>query len=120
MPFVLTTYEEGASEQKNDSAVGDFPDAGLLVTLEDMLYMALLLAMRLAPEAPDAPLKQPQMAVQGSTIAMTYGIGNRVYFVRSTDAGKTFSKPVKVAEAPFVALGMHRGPRIVLAGKDTV
>jgi hypothetical protein len=92
----------------------------LLVTLEDMLYMALLLAMRLAPEAPDAPLKQPQMAVQGSTIAMTYGIGNRVYFVRSTDAGKTFSKPVKVAEAPFVALGMHRGPRIVLAGKDTV
>ena len=78
-----------------------------------MLYLALLLAMRLTPQTPDAPLKQPQMAVQGDTIAMTYGARNAVYFVRSDDGGRTFSKAVKVAEAPYIALGMHRGPRIV-------
>ena len=60
------------------------------------------------------------MAVQGSRVAMTYGARNAIYFVRSDDAGRTFSKAVKVFEAPYIALGMHRGPRIVSAGKNTL
>ena len=58
-----------------------------------MLFFALLLALRLTPSAPDAPLKQPQIAVSGKTVNLTYGVGNAVYFARSNDSGKTFSDP---------------------------
>ena len=85
-----------------------------------MLPVALLLALRLAPQTPDVPLKQPQIAASGQTIALTYGAGNSVYFARSTNGGKTFSTPVKVAEVPFLALGNHRGPRVVTSGKTLV
>ena len=33
------------------------------------------------------------------------------------DAGRTFSAPVKVAEAAIVPLTRHRGPRIVFCGR---
>lgn len=85
-----------------------------------MLLIALLFALKLTPDTPDAPLKQPQMAATGNTVAITYGSGNAVYFARSEDAGKTFSKPVKVAEVAFLALGNHRGPRVALAGNAIV
>lgn len=85
-----------------------------------MLFFALLLAMRLTPEAPDVPLKQPQIAVSGKSVALAYGAGNVVYFARSEDGGKTFSKPIKVGEESRLALGRHRGPRIVFAGTNLV
>ena len=85
-----------------------------------MLFAALLLALRLTPSAPDVPLKQPQMAVAGKTVNLTYGAGNTVYFARSEDAGKTFSPPVKVAQPKALMLGMHRGPRIAMAGDAIV
>src|SRR4051794_15559699 len=85
-----------------------------------MLFLAFLFTLRLTPEAPDTPLKQPQIAVSRNTVALTYGAGNAIYFARSEDSGKTFSRPVKVAQAKFLALGMHRGPRIVMAGKSLV
>ena len=85
-----------------------------------MLVVAFLFAFRLAPDTPDLPLKQPQIAVAGKTVALTYGAGKAVYFSRSDDAGKTFSRPVKVAEAKFLALGLHRGPRIAIAGTNLV
>jgi len=84
------------------------------------LFFALLFAMRLTPDAPDTPLKQPQIAVAGNTVALAYGAGNTVYFARSEDAGKTFSKPLKVAELSRLALGRHRGPRIAIAGKNLI
>lgn len=85
-----------------------------------MLFLALLFALRLTPSAPDAPLKQPQIAVSDKTVNLTYGAGNAVYFARSNDSGKTFSEPVKVAEPKALMLGMHRGPRIAVAGKTIV
>jgi hypothetical protein len=85
-----------------------------------MLPIALLFALRLTPDSPDVPLKQPQIAASGQTVALTYGAGNSIYFARSRDGGKSFSPPVKVAEVPFVALGRHRGPRIAMAGKTLV
>jgi hypothetical protein len=85
-----------------------------------MLFVALLFALRLTPSAPDAPLKQPQIAVSGKTVNLAYGAGNTVYFTRSEDAGQTFSKPVTVAEPKALMLGMHRGPRIVMAGNALV
>jgi hypothetical protein len=85
-----------------------------------MLSLALLLALRLAPQTPDVPLKQPQIAASGQTIGLTYGAGNSVYFARSENGGKTFSAPVRVADAAKLALGNHRGPRVVIAGKTIV
>ena len=76
--------------------------------------------MRLTPEAPNAPLKQPQIAVSGKIVALAYGAGNVVYFARSEDGGKTFSKSIKVGEESRLALGRHRGPRIVFAGTSLV
>ena len=43
-------------------------------------------------ETPDVPLKQPQIAVPAKTVALTYGAGKSVYFARSEDAGKSFSR----------------------------
>jgi len=42
------------------------------------------------------------MAVDGSTVALTFGAGRGIYFSTSADSGKTFSAPVKVAEAEIV------------------
>lgn len=61
---------------------------------------------------PDAPM-QPQLAVDTSeTIHVTYGIGNRVLYIRSNDGGKKFSEPVDLPFAKVMSLGMRRGPRI--------
>ena len=81
-----------------------------------MLFLALLFVLRLTPDTPDTPLKQPQIAANGDTVALTYGAGNTIYFARSNDSGKTFSKAVKVAEPSFLYLGRHRGPRVVMTG----
>jgi BNR repeat-like domain len=78
-----------------------------------------LLAIRVGPAA-DAPAREPQMAVEGSTVALTFGAKNTIYFGVSHDSGKTFSAPVKVAESAVVPLTRHRGPRIAFAGKAIV
>lgn len=80
----------------------------------------LTLAVNLGPMAPDAPAHEPQMAASGSTVAMAFGAGKGIYFSRSTDAGKTFSAPLKIAEAEIVPLTRHRGPRIAFAGRGIV
>jgi hypothetical protein len=61
---------------------------------------------------------QPQVAVApAGRIHVTFGKGNTIYHTASLDAGRTFTKPVKVAELPKLALGMRRGPRIAAADK---
>src|SRR5262249_9978472 len=49
-----------------------------------------------------------------------FGAGNTIYFSSSQDSGKTFSAPVKVAEAGVIPLSRHRGPRIVFVGNAIV
>jgi len=66
------------------------------------------------------PAREPQTAVKGSTVALTFGAGNGIYFSKSADSGKTFSEPVKVAGAEIVPLTRHRGPRIVFANHAIV
>ncbi len=61
---------------------------------------------------------QPQVAVApAGRIHVTFGKGNAIYHTASLDAGRTFTKPVKVGELPKLALGMRRGPRIVASDK---
>lgn len=84
------------------------------------LSLAFLLSMRIAPDDPAVTYKQPQIAVAKDLIALTYGAGNSVYFSSSRDQGKTFSKPLKVGAVTILPLGMHRGPRIAIAGEAIV
>jgi hypothetical protein len=79
------------------------------------LFFVTMLAMTLGPIGSD-PAHEPQLAANGSLVAMTFGAGNAIYFSASRDAGRTFSNPVKVAEADVVPLTRHRGPRIAISG----
>jgi hypothetical protein len=70
--------------------------------------------------AQNAP-KQPQIAVDESgAIHVTYGVGKAVYYCKSSDKGETFTGAVKIGEVPGLALGMRRGPRIVVAKEALV
>jgi len=70
--------------------------------------LSLLLAVQIGPGA------QPQLAANQRTVAVAFGAHSTVYFSASTDQGRTFSAPVKVADAPMLALGRHRGPRVAI------
>jgi hypothetical protein len=83
-------------------------------------FFAVFLAAHLGPIAPDAPAREPQMAVHGSTVGLVFGAGNAIYFGISQDSGTTFSDPMKIASAPVIRLTRHRGPRIAFAGRTIV
>jgi len=84
-----------------------------------MLPLTLLLALHVAPETPGIEYRQPQLASSRDLVGLTFGSGNAIWFSGSTDNGKTFSRPVRVAEQGKLALGRHRGPRIAVDG-DTI
>ena len=64
--------------------------------------------------------KQPQLAVQGDTIWMAYGEGNKIFVKSSTHGAARWSKPVELGEHPKLMLGMRRGPRIAVSGDSVV
>jgi hypothetical protein len=81
-----------------------------------MFFLAALFAIHLAPVAPDAPNRQPQLAAGNEMVAMVFGSGNAIWFARSDNNGRTFQPPVMVTEMPKLALGRHRGPRVAISG----
>jgi BNR repeat-like domain len=84
------------------------------------MFVSFLMTATIGPMGPDAPAREPQLAVNGSTVAMAFGAGHSIYFSRSLDSGKTFQPPVKVAESAIIPLTRHRGPRIAFAGSAIV
>jgi Neuraminidase (sialidase) len=74
----------------------------------------------IAPVQQGLPNRQPQLATKPGLTALVFGSGNSIWFSRSLDNGRTFSTPTKVAEVPILALGRHRGPRIILTGNTIV
>lgn len=59
---------------------------------------------------------QPQLAVAaGGTVHVVFGADGAVFHSRSAD-GRTFSLPVKIGALEKLALGMRRGPRVVVSG----
>lgn len=80
-----------------------------------MLVIAALAILHLAPPTPEVPYRAPQLALSGDLTALAYGAGRSIYVATSTNGGKDFSAPVKVAEAPILPLNRHRGPRIVIS-----
>ena len=79
------------------------------------LLLTTWLAASLGPVGSDAP-REPQLAARGSEVVLAFGAGNGIYFSSSHDSGRTFSSPVKVAQAGILPLTRHRGPRIVFSG----
>ena len=77
-----------------------------------MLIFALLLTAQIAPQSADLPNRQPQLATDGTRLALAYGAGDSVFFAASKDAGKSWSTPVVVSSRGKLSLGMRRGPRI--------
>ena len=79
-----------------------------------MIALALLLAVRLVPATAGVEYRQPQLAVGGGLVGVTFGAGNTVYFAASRDQGQSFSSPVKVGGCRALSLGNHRGPRLAI------
>jgi hypothetical protein len=66
------------------------------------------------------PFKQPQLAVDGRVVYFACGANDAIYVARSNDGGRSFAPLTKVASVPFLALGMHRGPRIAVSDDGVV
>ena len=81
--------------------------------------LGIALAITLPPMPGGVATREPQMAANGTMVALAFGAGNGIYFRASHDAGATFSAPIKVAEASVIPLTRHRGPRVAFAG-DTI
>ena len=88
---------------------------GTAATGYTMLILALLLTAQIAPQSADLPNRQPQLATDGTRLALAYGAGDSVFFAASKDAGKSWSTPVVVSSRGKLSLGMRRGPRIATA-----
>src|SRR5271165_2285626 len=52
--------------------------------------LSTMLSLNLGPMGADAPAHEPQMAAIGSTVALTFGAGNGIYFSSSSDAKDLF------------------------------
>ena len=78
------------------------------------LIAAFAIAQLTAP-SPNAPYREPQIAISGKLTALAFGSGSNIFVAASSDYGATFAKPVRIAEAPVVPLTRHRGPRIAIS-----
>lgn len=84
-----------------------------------LMLFALVVSTGIPPAVEGTPNRQPQLAAGKGIVALAFSSGHSVMFARSKDNGRTFSKPIAIAEPPVVAVGRHRGPRIVFSG-DTI
>lgn len=65
--------------------------------------------------------QQPQAAIGAKgEIHVVFGREGKVYHTVSTDKARTFRAPVAIATLSDLALGMHRGPRVAVAGDRVV
>jgi hypothetical protein len=84
------------------------------------LFLAVIACLAFSLHAEPAPVDfadgaEPQAAIgNGGTLYVVYGKDKQIFFTSSRDGAKSFSKPVKIAEAPVLPLGMRRGPRIAV------
>ncbi len=78
-----------------------------------MLSLAFLLVFRLAPDLPEVKYSQPQMASLGDRVGLTFGSADTIYYATSKNDGETFTQPVALPTGGKMALGRHRGPRMV-------
>lgn len=78
-------------------------------------------SVELTPKGTLPGAKQPQAVVVGNdTVHVAFAGGDSIYITTSTDAGKSFETPHRVADLPNLMAGMRRGPRIVANEKAIV
>ena len=65
------------------------------------------------------PCRQPQIAVSDRALHVVCGTPTSLLIARSENGGQTFTTPTTIDLTGHLALGMHRGPRIVTLG-DTL
>jgi len=85
------------------------------VSLDPMILPVLfMLVTPIQPQAGGEPYRQPQVAAAYGQVGVTFGAGNSIYYSASSDGGRHFGPAVKVSEVDALALGRHRGPRLVI------
>jgi hypothetical protein len=82
--------------------------------------IAAFALVHLTAPSPNAPYREPQIAAAGKLTALAFGSGSNIFVAVSADGGVTFTKSVRVAEAPVVPLTRHRGPKIVISDNTIV
>jgi len=85
-----------------------------------MIPLLWAVVVTFGPIGGDLPAREPQMASSGSSVALAFGAGKAIYVSVSTDGGKSFPNPVKVAQSKILPLNRHRGPRIAISGNTIV
>lgn len=83
-----------------------------------ILLLTAFLVTGIPPVAAAQPNRQPQLASAPGLTALVFGSGNSIWFALSRDEGRTFSPARQVAQLPVLAVGRHRGPRVVIAGNE--
>jgi hypothetical protein len=84
------------------------------------LLLASVLSMNIGPAPDKTPYRQPQLAAGNGMVAMAFAAGGSVMVAFSHDGGRSFSAPRKVSEAPVLATGRHRGPRVLITDREIV
>jgi len=85
-----------------------------------LICIASLIALSIGPAADKTPYRQPQLAAGNGTVAMAFANGGAIMLAFSSDGGRSFAPPHKVSEAPVLATGRHRGPRVLITARDIV
>lgn len=75
---------------------------------------ASMLLVNVGPVSNGVPNRQPQLASGHGMVGLAFAAGQSIFFAPSLDQGRTFLPPVKVTEAKILAVGRHRGPRVVI------
>ncbi len=83
------------------------------------LPLLAVLLTSLAPVQAAEPNRQPKVASVPGLTALVFGSGNSLWISTSHDNGHSFSSAREIARLPVLALGRHRGPRMVIKG-DTI
>ena len=84
-----------------------------------LVFFAALLAS-ISPVEPSLPNRQPQLASAPGLTAVAFGSGSSIWISTSHDNGRSFSKPTEIAHVPALALGRHRGPRVLITGRTVI
>jgi hypothetical protein len=80
------------------------------------LSIFAMIMAAILPVAAKQPNRQPAIASTSGLTALVFGSGNSIWISTSNDDAKHFSAPHQVAQAPALALGRHRGPRVAISG----
>jgi hypothetical protein len=88
----------------------------------NMLFglLTTLLTLNIGPAPDQAPYRQPQLAVGNGMVAMSFAAGGSVMVALSSNGGRSFAPPRRVSEAPVLAAGRHRGPRVLFTEREIV